>query len=127
VSPDELRVAATPRPWMVRRGYGPDKFSPKGYRYVQFGPTEKQANGRGTDQLKPADAELIVAAITHYDRCAADEALTEIEKLASEVHDDIWAEPFDETRRKLASDGIWRIHQIVRPLLLADAPKEGAG
>jgi hypothetical protein len=50
--------------WRVRKGYPADSFQPKGYRYVQFGPTEKKANGLGTDQLDPENAELIVAAVT---------------------------------------------------------------
>jgi hypothetical protein len=36
---------------------------PDGYKYVQFGPTEKKADGRGTDQLSPDDADLITEAV----------------------------------------------------------------
>ena len=59
----KLVEAATPGPWRYRKGFPADKFEPKGYAYVQFGPTERAANGRGTDQLAPKDAALIVAAV----------------------------------------------------------------
>lgn len=49
--------------WRVRRGLPADHFAPDGYRYVQFGPTERAADGFGTDQMAPADAALIVAAV----------------------------------------------------------------
>jgi hypothetical protein len=49
-------------------------------------------------------------------------ALAEIDRVASEIHDDIYAAEFDETHQKLASDGIWRIHQIARPLCAASPP-----
>jgi hypothetical protein len=73
----------------------------------------------------PDDDAAIVARAAL--RLAADEGagrldeVREIEAVASQVHDSIWAEPFDETQRKLASDGIWRIHQIIRPRLADDS------
>lgn len=60
-----LSEQARPGPWVVRQGMDPDRFEPDGYRYVQFGPTEAKAHGYGTDQLSPADARLIAAAVNY--------------------------------------------------------------
>ena len=82
----KLVEAATPGPWRYRKGFPADKFEPKGYAYVQFGPTERAANGRGTDQLAPADARLIVAAVNALpdliDRLKRAEAALSVERIA---------------------------------------------
>lgn len=83
----KLLSEAAPRPWRSVRGYGPDKFMPKGYRYVQFGPTEAKADGRGTDQLAPADADLIVYAVNRLPDYEA--AIDALDALLREVYEPV--------------------------------------
>lgn len=49
-------------------------------------------------------------------------AIYEADQAASEAHDAIYAEPFDQ---KSASDAIWKIHNALRPIIAAD-PIDGA-
>jgi hypothetical protein len=44
------------------------------------------------------------------------------DKLVSDVHDLIWKESAGDYDRKAASDLIWAIHEILRPLARPDAP-----
>lgn len=44
-------------------------------------------------------------------------AIYEADVAASEAHDAIYAEPFDQ---KVASDAIWKVHNALRPIIEAD-------
>ena len=82
-----LAAATNGGDWRVRRGHGADAFEPNGYEYVQFGPSEAKANGLGTDQLRPADANLIVAAVEFLRAALAEAAppsrALDVERLAT--------------------------------------------
>lgn len=54
-------------------------------------------------------------------RHIADERVKQADKLASEIHDAIYAEPFD---RQVASDAVWKLHELLRSNPQAEMRKD---